>query len=135
MGSHRTTIRRKRPLTSVSKGSAISRKDAIRVLHTQMKSAQEPSVPLSVYQNASSKGQDLHRGGDSSKELVKWLEGSPVPDNFRVLEIGCLETDNAIAKYVESRHKHTKRIDLQSRDPRIEEQDFMTMAIPDVLEV
>jgi 25S rRNA (adenine2142-N1)-methyltransferase len=135
MARHRKTIRRKKPLTSRENTGSITRKEAIRSLHTQLKMGQGPSVPLSVYQNASSRGQDLQRGGDSSRELVKWLDGAAVPIDLRVLEIGCLETDNAIAKYVETRQKTIRRIDLKSRDPRIEEQDFMTMSVPGVLEV
>src|SRR5579862_7533492 len=129
MGSHRTTIKRKKPLTQAQSIKSIKRRDAIRSLHSQMKSSQALSVPLSLYQNASSKGQDVHRGGDSSRELVKWL-GDECPSDFRVLEIGCLEADNAIAKYVQKHQKSIRRIDLKSRDPRIEEQDFMTLTVP-----
>ena len=54
--------------------------------------------------------------------------------DIKVLEVGCLEVDNAIAKYVGSRKGSTiRRIDLKSRDPRIEEQDFMTLPLTEVL--
>src|SRR5271170_4854455 len=88
-----------------------------------------PPNPLSVYQQASSKGQAIQRGGDSSKLLVQWLKSTP-PQALRVLEIGCLEVDNAIGRTVEGRGGSMRRIDLKSRDPRIEEQDFMTLEVP-----
>lgn len=88
-------------------------------------SAKETAIPLAIYQNASSKGQTAHRGGDSSKVLVRWLPDEDV-ENLRVLEVGCVEVDNAVAKYVHSHNGAIQRIDLKSRDPRIEEQDFMT---------
>jgi 25S rRNA (adenine2142-N1)-methyltransferase len=131
MGGHRKAIRRKKPLGYVQvKG--IKRRDAIRVLHTEMKSKKmglDTSIPLSIYQNASSKGQSLEHGGDSSKVLVKWLAGEGC-ERIRVLEVGCLEVDNAIGKFVETKRGSIRRIDLKSRDPRIEEQDFMTLEMP-----
>ena len=129
MGAHRTTIKRKKPLTHlVTKG--IKRREAIKLLHTELKSTQQlAKVPLSVHQQASSKGQDSQHGGDSSKVLVQWLKNLPSKE-ILALEVGCLEVDNAIAKYVHSQHGTIRRIDLKSRDPRIEEQDFMSL-IPD----
>ena len=136
MGSHRTTIRRKKPLTHLTTARhPINRKQAIQNLHTTLKSTSRaspssPAIPLSVYQHASSQGQAQHRGGDSSKVLVQWLKSHRTHD-LHVLEIGCLEVDNAIAKVVEGKGGGSiTRIDLKSRDPRIEEQDFMTMEVP-----
>lgn len=129
MGAHRTTIRRKKPLTHINT-KGIKRREAIKLLHTTLKSGQETKIPLSVYQQASSKGQDIQHGGDSSKVLVQWLKTFP-SQGIRVLEIGSLEVDNAIAKYVQSQHGSIRRIDLKSRDPRIEEQDFMSLSVPD----
>jgi len=129
MGSHRTTIKRKKPLTH-TQSEHIAGRAAIKSLHTQMKTSSTPSVPLSIYQTASSKGQDVVRGGDSSKELVKWLNPLDPLQNIRVLEIGCLEIDNAIAKWGKTKGASIRRIDLKSRDPRIEEQDFMTLRVP-----
>lgn len=60
---------------------------------------------------------------------MQWLKSTPI-DGLRVLEVGCLEVDNAIAKVVEGKGGSVKRIDLKSRDPRIEEQDFMTLEVP-----
>lgn len=130
MGSHRTTIKRKRPLTHIST-KGVKRREAIKSLHIELKaSSSKTTVPLAVYQQASAKGQDIHRGGDSSKVVVQWLKGVSF-QHPRVLEVGCLEVDNAIAKYVNSHHGSIRRIDLKSRDPRIEEQDFMTLDVPD----
>jgi hypothetical protein len=130
MGAHRKTIKRKKPLTQVAT-KGIKRREAIKSLHIELKasSTSTPSIPLAVYQQASAKGQDSHRGGDSSNFLVQWLKDVSV-DHPRVLEVGCLEVDNAIAKYINSHHGSIRRIDLKSRDPRIEEQDFMTLSIP-----
>jgi 25S rRNA (adenine(2142)-N(1))-methyltransferase, Bmt2 len=131
MGPHRTTIRRKKPLTHVQ-GASLKRRVAIRSLHTELKSAatvSNASIPLSIYQRASSRGQDIQRGGDSSKVLVQWLRNTDLSAP-RVLEVGCLEVDNAIAKYVHSQNGVIRRIDLKSRDPQIEEQDFMTLPMP-----
>jgi hypothetical protein len=137
MGSHRTTIRRKKPLTQTIQPK-LPRRKAIQTLHTDLKSSTSlPSVPLAVYQQASSKGQDPLRGGDSSKVLVQWLKQhktAEIVKDIKVLEVGCLEVDNAIAKYVGSLKGTTiRRIDLKSRDPRIEEQDFMTLPLTEVL--
>ena len=130
MGAHRKTIKRKKPLTQIAT-KGIKRREAIKSLHVELKasSTSTPSIPLTVYQQASAKGQDIHRGGDSSKFLVQWLKDVPI-EQPRLLEVGCLEVDNAIAKYVNSHHGSIRRIDLKSRDPRIEEQDFMTLSIP-----
>jgi 25S rRNA (adenine2142-N1)-methyltransferase len=129
MGAHRTTIKRKKPLTHINT-AGIKRREAIKLLHIGLKSTQNPpGIPLSVYQKASSKGQDIQHGGDSSKILVQWLKNSP-SKGIRVLEIGCLEVDNAIAKYVNSQNGSIRHIDLKSRDPRIEEQDFMSLPVP-----
>jgi len=130
MGAHRKAIRRKPPLTQVHKD--IKRKDAIKLLHNELKSGtpqQASSIPLAIYQEASSRGQSSDRGGDSSKILVEWLKSTKsIPK--RTLEIGCLEVDNAIAKYIGNKGS-LRRIDLKSRDPQIEEQDFMRLKIPE----
>jgi hypothetical protein len=130
MGAHRKTIKRKKPLTQIAT-KGIKRREAIKSFHVELKSSSTsaPSIPLAVYQQASAKGQDIHRGGDSSKFLTQWLKDVPVA-HPRVLEVGCLEVDNAIAKYVNSHHGSIRRIDLKSRDPRIEEQDFITLPVP-----
>jgi 25S rRNA (adenine(2142)-N(1))-methyltransferase, Bmt2 len=129
MGTHRKTIRRKKPLTHDPNPKRIKRKEAISRLHTDLKKAQNPSIPLSIYQNASSKGQDIQRGGDSSGILVKWLKQIPFK-TIKILEIGSLEADNSISKYIGGFEGCLiRRIDLNSRDPRIEQEDFMKLSI------
>jgi 25S rRNA (adenine2142-N1)-methyltransferase len=126
MGFHRKTIRRKKPLThEIAKG--VKRREAIKRLHTDLKSTKESSIPIGVYQQASSKGQDIQRGGDSSRILLQWLQNFSC-ENIRVLEVGCLDAENAISKHLmKDSGSSIHRIDLKSRDPRIQEQDFMTL--------
>jgi len=130
MGWHRKTIRRKRPLTQTDIKST-NRRDVIKSLHNDLK-ANRPrdNAQLARYQQASSKGQDPQHGGDSSRVLVPWLRASPT-ERMKVLEVGCLDCDNAIAKFVKCQKGSIRRIDLKSRDPRIEEQDFMTLSLAD----
>ena len=128
MGSHRTTIKRKKPLTQ-PRATRANRKTTITALHNDLKSQiARDSSALARYQQTSSRGQDPNHGGDSSKILVPWLRRART---LRVLEVGCLECDNAIAKFVESKGGMMKRIDLKSRDPRIEEVDFMRFPVPE----
>ena len=61
---------------------------------------------------------------------MPWLRASPT-ERMKVLEVGCLDCDNAIAKFVKCQKGSIRRIDLKSRDPRIEEQDFMTLSLAD----
>lgn len=86
------------------------------------------------YQKASIRGQDKRRGGDSSKTLVEWLKSPdlapkccPAGSKSRVLEIGSLSTDNYI-----SRHPNltVTRIDLNSQDAAIQQQDFLKRPLP-----
>lgn len=76
------------------------------------------------YQQASLSGQSSSRGGDSSRLLVEWLEemnlDETLPDK-KILEIGCLSVNNAIAR----KTQHIERIDLNPQDRRIIKQDFM----------
>jgi 25S rRNA (adenine2142-N1)-methyltransferase len=86
---------------------------------------------LKVYQQASITGQSSSRGGDSSKILLQWLneEGIKGPSNekYAMLEVGALSTTNACSK---SGLFSVKRIDLNSQDPKIEQQDFMKRPLP-----
>lgn len=77
---------------------------------------------LDMYQKASINGQSTLRGGDSSKYLVKWLNGQKYA---RFLEVGCLRVDNYCAR--SKLFTEHVRIDLNSQNPRILKQDFMTM--------
>jgi 25S rRNA (adenine2142-N1)-methyltransferase len=91
---------------------------------------------IKVYQAASKQGQAKIRGGDSSKVLVEWLqeakilrsqsEGSKGP--YRLLEVGALSTKNEISKF--PKQIDVTRIDLNSQEPGIEQQDFMERALP-----
>lgn len=90
-------------------------------------------------------GQSSQRGGDSSKILIEWIgeirrSASGVkPDSsgtttdhtieqrLKLLEIGALSLDNACSK---SPMFDVRRIDLSSRHPSIETQDFMERPLP-----
>lgn len=74
------------------------------------------------YQLASISGQSKQRGGDSSKLLVEWLKNST---KASLLEVGCLQVDNACAR--SNMFEPHVRIDLNSQHPKILQQDFMTM--------
>lgn len=80
---------------------------------------------IEQYQKASIKGQDKRRGGDSSKQLVEWLKTDSSllkTGKTKVLEIGCLSTDNYISKYSPL---EVTRIDLNPQHPDITQQDFL----------
>ncbi|KAL1957096.1 hypothetical protein VTO42DRAFT_6354 [Malbranchea cinnamomea] len=87
---------------------------------------------IESYQLASKKGQSRDRGGDSSKVLVEWL--GPVlkqlkgNDNcLKLLEIGALSTKNACSTV---KSIDVTRIDLNSQEPGILQQDFMERPLP-----
>lgn len=82
---------------------------------------------LHVYQMASTVGQDEQRGGDSLKRLVTWFKelGRVAQD---LLEIGCLSSHNAIL--TSGSFGHIQRIDLNSQNPQILQQDFMQRPLP-----
>jgi 25S rRNA (adenine2142-N1)-methyltransferase len=86
---------------------------------------------LKAYQQASITGQSKIRGGDSSTVLMAWLkEGKimkSVDGKLKMLEVGALSTSNACSK---SRLFDVTRIDLNSQDPQIEQQDFMERPLP-----
>ncbi|KAH3660509.1 hypothetical protein OGAPHI_007095 [Ogataea philodendri] len=84
---------------------------------------------LETYQAASTQGQSLQRGGDSSKKLVQWLkELGYSKENAVALEIGCLHSRNAISTC--GLFKEVVKIDLHSQEPEIIEQDFMQRPLP-----
>lgn len=120
--SHHTLLKRKTQLEQAVKNDPSLQKEL-----DELKSTLENSEALERYQQASISGQNPSRGGDSSKLLVEWLkelkEIHPIP---RVLEVGSLSINNAIASYC----KHIDRIDLNSQHPDIQSQDFMTFDIP-----
>ena len=97
----------------------------------------EAAGGLSKYQDASTKGQSMDRGGDSSKVLVDWLVEAAVVTNLeklrkpplRMLEVGSLHVNNACAR---SGLFEMERIDLRSQHRLIREEDFMRRPIPSI---
>ncbi|KIW00766.1 uncharacterized protein PV09_07747 [Verruconis gallopava] len=85
---------------------------------------------LKTYQVASITGQSLARGGDSSKVLMQWLQKYELRrknDRLRMLEVGALSTSNACSR---SGLFDMTWIDLNSQDPKIQQQDFMKRPLP-----
>ncbi|KAK4106609.1 hypothetical protein N658DRAFT_512399 [Parathielavia hyrcaniae] len=89
---------------------------------------------IQSYQEASLQGQRRDRGGDSSRVLMQWLEpclsslsteGSG--HRLRMLEVGALSTHNACSK---SDRFDIVRIDLNSQEEGILQQDFMERPLP-----
>lgn len=83
---------------------------------------------LETYQRASTLGQDGKRGGDSSKQLMAWLAELQVTKLDTALEIGCLSTRNCIS--TAGVISHVTRIDLNSQEPGIAQQDFLKRPLP-----
>ena len=86
---------------------------------------------LEVYQLASQNGQHSSRGGDTSKQLIHWLEELCVlplaHGQLRALEIGSLSPTNVISQQM---NVQMTRIDLKSTHPDILEQNFMQRPLP-----
>ncbi|KAE9965290.1 hypothetical protein BLS_007735 [Venturia inaequalis] len=86
---------------------------------------------LKSYQQASITGQSKIRGGDSSTVLMTWLKEEKITKSdghkLKMLEVGALSTMNACSK---SGLFEVTRIDLNSQDPKIEQQDFMERPLP-----
>jgi 25S rRNA (adenine2142-N1)-methyltransferase len=86
---------------------------------------------LKAYQQASITGQSKIRGGDSSTVLMAWLKERKIAKSadgkLKMLEVGALSTSNACSK---SGLFDVTRIDLNSQDPQIEQQDFMERPLP-----
>ena len=86
---------------------------------------------INSYQSASVQGQNNKRGGDSSKKLVEWLKELDYKDRLNdapALEIGCLSPTNVISTC--GIFKDIVRIDLNSQNHLILEQDFMARPLP-----
>lgn len=85
---------------------------------------------LQNYQLASTVGQDKSRGGDSSKQLVKWLRELQYDkhQDLTALEIGSLSVSNYIGTC--KIFERVERIDLNSNDKAIIRQDFMKRPLP-----
>ncbi|UNI16272.1 25S rRNA (adenine(2142)-N(1))-methyltransferase [Purpureocillium takamizusanense] len=85
---------------------------------------------LDHYQQASLQGQRLDRGGDTSKVLLEWLPTKKLAtgrQRLRMLEVGALSTRNACSR---SGLFDMVRIDLNSQEKGIVEQDFMERPLP-----
>ncbi|KAF2490348.1 hypothetical protein BU16DRAFT_149949 [Lophium mytilinum] len=107
---------------------------------SQLEKEIEDNGGLKLYQVASIKGQSAERGGDSSRVLVEWLREDGVlkgaqeksaddsSKSYAVLEVGALSPTNAIAR---TPKLHITRIDLNSQDPAIAQQDFMERPLPE----
>lgn len=87
---------------------------------------------IEKYQEASLQGQRHDRGGDSSHVLMEWVGPYLSAEEYkegrlRMLEVGALSTKNACAQ---SNHFDITRIDLNSQEPDILQQDFMKRPLP-----
>jgi 25S rRNA (adenine2142-N1)-methyltransferase len=85
---------------------------------------------IAHYQKASLQGQSNDRGGDTSKLLLEWLpleELRKSGKRVRMLEVGALSTRNACSA---SDIFEMVRIDLNSQEPGILQQDFMERPLP-----
>ena len=143
--------KRRLPITAVAKSSGVaklnlSRHRRISLYHTSLKQLRQAKLDgdnektqsltqeleqlggISGYQAVSKTGQDVKVGGDSSKRLVEWLNTEPTvcSEPIRVLEVGCLSPDNAIAR---RRNTEVERIDLHSAHASVAEQDFLERPI------
>lgn len=89
---------------------------------------------IEAYQSASTQGQNGKRGGDSLKKLVEWLKdenhlyNNKLDQELNALEIGCLSPSNLIS--TSGIFKEVVRIDLNSQNHLILEQDFMMRPLP-----
>lgn len=105
---------------------AVSRPDLVKML-ARIDAETEKRGGLHVYQMASTVGQNQKRGGDSLKKLVEWYkELNRTCGN--ALEIGCLSVNNAIL--TSGMFGLVDRIDLNSQDSQILQQDFMERPLP-----
>jgi len=88
---------------------------------------------LGEYQQASLQGQRSDRGGDTSKVLLDWLRQPDLPtqlprqQRIRMLEVGALSSRNACSV---SGLFDMVRIDLNSQEPAIQQQDYMQRPLP-----
>ncbi|KAI9802855.1 MAG: hypothetical protein M1833_001454 [Piccolia ochrophora] len=106
--------------------------DVARVESLQAQLEQQGGLKL--YQQASIIGQSNERGGDSSKVLLDFLQ--PVSGSsdgnyrgqLRMLEVGALSTNNACSR---SNLFDVERIDLNSQEQGILQQDFMKRPLPE----
>jgi len=128
----RTLIRSHHTLEK-QKAEAIAKGDEVKAASIARQI--ESHGGIKGYQRASLLGQANDRGGDSSKILLEWLE--PIlpalkeqakTKPVRMLEVGALSISNACSKI---RIFEMERIDLNSQEAGIKEQDFMERPLPD----
>lgn len=133
----RTLIRSHHQLQKAH-AQALASNDEIRAAKLQAEI--DANGGIEMYQEASKKGQSSERGGDSSRLLVEWLrEDGGMLDllgkaravdqdvRLRCLEVGALSTQNAISKV---KGVDVVRIDLNSQEKGILQQDFMERPLP-----
>ena len=147
----RNLIRTHHELTKSRAQAVQARNDA---LIKEIDAKIETNGGLQSYQHASKLGQSLERGGDSSRTLVEWISPRLVQlhnhnssnttgpgtntstgktkeqkSNFklRVLEVGALSTKNACST---NQFLDCTRIDLNSQESGILQQDFMERPLP-----
>ncbi|KAH8702630.1 nucleolus protein [Talaromyces proteolyticus] len=87
---------------------------------------------LESYQLASKTGQSLERGGDSSVVFLDWIRPTlkqleKSSQRLKLLEVGALSTKNACSR---NPFIDITRIDLNSQEPGILQQDFMKRPFP-----
>jgi 25S rRNA (adenine2142-N1)-methyltransferase len=91
---------------------------------------------LEHYQAASILGQSVQRGGDTSRHLLDFLEvvspgwksiATPERRKLRMLDVGALSTDTAASR---NGLFDITRIDLNSQEDGILQQDFMQRPLP-----
>lgn len=122
----RTLIRSHHQLQK-SRAQALSDGNEVLVRELDQKIAANGGIRS--YQLASKKGQSKDRGGDSSKVLLEMVPSLRKEENghFRLLEIGALSTENACSKL---KTLDVTRIDLNSQEKGILQQDFMERPLP-----
>ena len=100
----------------------------------EIDSESEKRGGIEAYQSASTQGQNNKRGGDSLKKLIEWLKDEDCSYNTKLnqelnaLEIGCLSPTNLIS--TSGIFKEVVKIDLNSQNHLILEQDFMMRPLP-----
>ncbi|KAI5959531.1 BMT2 [Candida theae] len=110
--------------------NTLAKSELIKIL-ARIDSEIEQRGGIEVYQSASTQGQAGKRGGDSSKKLVEWLQDEKYKSRFQnvtALEIGCLSPYNAISTC--GLFTSVCKIDLNSQDTAIIQQDFMQRPLP-----
>lgn len=133
----RNLIRSHHQLLKARERAVLAGEDA---LISQIDAQIDANGGLESYQLASKTGQSRERGGDSSTVFLEWIrpllrqikKARQQTENvsagkLRLLEVGALSTKNAC-----SQHDciDVTRIDLNSQEPGILQQDFMERPLP-----